>query len=391
MDFVLQPAVGKDFVDREELLKDLISTLKNPKTRMGFALYGKRRVGKTSIFLELKRRLANEKKVVVAYLNLWDLIDSTLEEFIKALTREILQAYRTRIGLRYSAEELMTSSWNMIKNLLRELRIGVKLTDQIEFLLRFELEGNKAVDYGMLLDRVFQLAEDLAVETETRCVILLDEFPSVMELRKNGGNAGEPVIKKIRSIYERSAHIVLCVSGSVKATMDMAVFSSASAFYGQLLGKEVRPLEKKYVTLILEESLGKRLGEDIEEEIYRFTNGIPLYVHLLGKKLQLLQKTDKKTLKEVVNSFILEEATLLFKSEFTSFSSNERRVLRAINIGQVASLHHIAAYLRSTSSNISTTARRLEDKGILIRTGGGNIEMEDPVFGRWIRGYYERK
>lgn len=46
MAFTLQPAVKDDFVDREDILADMITTLADESTRMGFALVGSRRIGK---------------------------------------------------------------------------------------------------------------------------------------------------------------------------------------------------------------------------------------------------------------------------------------------------------------------------------------------------------
>ena len=43
MAFTLQPAVKDDFIDREDILADMLTTLKDESTRMGFALVGPRR------------------------------------------------------------------------------------------------------------------------------------------------------------------------------------------------------------------------------------------------------------------------------------------------------------------------------------------------------------
>jgi len=38
MDFVLKPVTGEGFVDRKEILDDLMSELSNRESRIGFAL-----------------------------------------------------------------------------------------------------------------------------------------------------------------------------------------------------------------------------------------------------------------------------------------------------------------------------------------------------------------
>ena len=61
MAFTLQPAVKDDFIDREDILADMLTTLEDESTRIGFALVGPRRIGKTSILKEVVRRLEGEK------------------------------------------------------------------------------------------------------------------------------------------------------------------------------------------------------------------------------------------------------------------------------------------------------------------------------------------
>ena len=87
MAFTLQPAVKDDFVDREDILADMLSTLEDESTRMGFALVGPRRIGKTSILKEVVRRLEGEKDIVPVYFSIWDLVENTLPELCTRITR----------------------------------------------------------------------------------------------------------------------------------------------------------------------------------------------------------------------------------------------------------------------------------------------------------------
>jgi len=57
MAFTLQLAVKGDFIDRDDILADMITTLRDKCIRMGFALVGPRRIGKTSILKEVAERL----------------------------------------------------------------------------------------------------------------------------------------------------------------------------------------------------------------------------------------------------------------------------------------------------------------------------------------------
>lgn len=74
MSFTLQPAVRENFVNREEIIEEITSTLTDKNVNMGFALVGPRRIGKTSILREVENRLKNRDDVVIIYFSLWELV-----------------------------------------------------------------------------------------------------------------------------------------------------------------------------------------------------------------------------------------------------------------------------------------------------------------------------
>ena len=101
MPFTLQPAVGENFLDREETVREMLDTLTNKNIVMGFALVGNRRMGKSSIFQEVYSILSKEKRITPVYFSLWSLLERTVEEFSRSLTFSILEAYKKRLSLQY--------------------------------------------------------------------------------------------------------------------------------------------------------------------------------------------------------------------------------------------------------------------------------------------------
>ena len=101
MTFTLKPVRGREFINRTKLLEEMVAELKDTRSTTGYALYGKRRIGKTSVLKEVQRRLEQEEGVVVVYLSVWDIIGSTLPEFCQRLSLEVIEAYRPHIGLSY--------------------------------------------------------------------------------------------------------------------------------------------------------------------------------------------------------------------------------------------------------------------------------------------------
>jgi len=125
MVFTLTPAKGDGFIDREELMDEILKTLSNKNIRMDFALYGIRRVGKTSIFKELHRRLKKRKDIVPVYVSLWNIAPKTVYSFTKSLTVEVLKAYGPAVSLRYKVSKLLESPSSILRDILSEKISGL--------------------------------------------------------------------------------------------------------------------------------------------------------------------------------------------------------------------------------------------------------------------------
>ncbi len=375
--FSLRPVKGENFIDREKLVGDIMYDLKNSFT--GYALYGRRRIGKTSIFKEIQRRLEKEEDTVIVYFSVWDLMNDKLSNFIREFTVAVLDAYKQHLTLKYKARNLLKASFSLLKEILRELNISLKIKDNVEILLGFdELKAN----YDKLVEDCFNLPEELAKETNTKCVLLIDEFPALMNL-KDGKKVGESFIKKIRTIHEDQEHVVLCISGSIRHTMKIVTINSASAFYGQFIVKEVGPLEKRYIRDLLIKNL-LNISEDAIDEVYEFSGGIPFYVQFLGK---ILEKEDRITLdvvKEAEEEFIEEEGDILFKENFDNLSSKEREVLVAIAEG-LQTPSKIAKEIKTIPNAVSVYLGYLEERGYITKKEKGIHVIEDAVFEKWLK------
>jgi len=377
MRFTLQPVKGKEFVNRTGLLKEMVSGLADKRSTVGYALYGKRRVGKTSILREVQRLLEKNDEIIVVYFSVWDLLEFTLPEFCQRLSMLIIDAYRTHIGLKYRAKDLLKTPASMLRKMLDRAEFKV-VYHEIEFLLSTKQETDK----DMLIERVFDLSEKLAKSTDTKCVLLIDEFPSIIDLKYDNAKIGEPILRKIRTISEDWERTSLCISGSIRSTMELTALSSTSPFYRQMIVKEVKPLEKEYVGEILLRNL--KMPDEGIEEIYRFSMGIPFYVQFIGKMLERVEQVTLNSIKEVEHEFLVEEGNILFKEEFNSLSSKERLIVAGIAEG-----HHspteLVNVIGERVSNINTFLMYLIEKGYVLKEERGYYALEDPVFERWLK------
>ena len=130
MGFTLVATEGKNFIDREEIVEEMVDRLSGKKSLMGFTLYGKRRVGKTSIFKEVRRRLAKED-VVPIYFSIRDIVEENVSGFARELTTELIEAYRPRLGLKERAKELLELPAKYFYRAVRSMEIEARIQDDI--------------------------------------------------------------------------------------------------------------------------------------------------------------------------------------------------------------------------------------------------------------------
>jgi len=377
MTFTLQPVKGKEFINRTELLEEMVAELKDKRSTTGYALYGKRRIGKTSILKEVQRRLEQEDGIVVVYISVWDIIESTLTEFCQRLSLRVIEAYRPHIGLKYRANELIRTPLAMLRKILEETELKI-VYNEIEFLIT----RNKDTDEGVLIEHAFNISEKLGKKADTKCVLLIDEFPSIIDLKSNNLKVGEAVLRKIRTIFEDWERTTLCISGSIRSTMNLAVLSSSSPFYRQLIVKEISPLKQEHITKLLSQHLD--ISQEGIQEIYDFSAGIPFYVQYIGKMLERTEKITLDSIRGVEHEFLAEEGNILFREEFDSLGPKERLIVLSIARGCHAP-KEMANALGDKISNVNRFLTYLREKEYVSKKEKGYYVLEDPVFERWMK------
>lgn len=378
MYFTLRPVKGERFINRQELLDEMISELRDVESTTGYALYGKRRIGKTSVLKEVQRRLESEHKIVTVYFSVWDLIEFSVVEFCQRLSMDIIDAYRPYLGLKYKAKELFQTPLTMLRKLLDSSELKI-VYNELEFLIA--KNKKREIDKNSLVENALDLPEKLARSTGTKCILMIDEFPSISELKSDSNKIGETIIKKMRTIFENWERTTLCISGSIRSTMKLSVLSSTSPFYRQLIIKEVKPFEREYTKELLSGDI--EITEEGVDEIHNFSTGIPFYIQFIGKMLERRKGASVELIKELEAEFLLEEGDILFKEEFDTLSSKERLI--AINIAKGCHTPKaIASAVGDNISNVNQFLSYLEQKGYVLKREKGYYILEDPVFARWL-------
>ena len=83
------PVRGHDhFIGRSDILRDVLGLLRNPNAN-AIAIYGQRRIGKTSILFQLEQQLAETGEYLPIYFDLHDKADLSLAEILYRLAGQI--------------------------------------------------------------------------------------------------------------------------------------------------------------------------------------------------------------------------------------------------------------------------------------------------------------
>jgi len=385
MAFTLRAAKGKNFVNRRELADEMVKTLSDKKQLIGYALYGQRRIGKSSLFKEVKRRLDARNDVVVVYYSQWKKIEGTIAEFSQMLSQEIVKEYGPKSGLRYKVSGLAKSSIVHVKEVLSDLNLTVKTQADIEFMLTFDPKKEKETDPLTLIEDAFNLAEQIAKETNTRCIIMLDEFPETMKLKVNGKEVGVNIVKLIRTIHEDQDNVILNITGSVKSTMEAAALSSTSPFYRQFVVKKVTPLEDRYIKKIILNNLEEgKIDDNALDTICKFSSGIPFYAQFIGRELRGKKRIGVKDINNAVDELLTQEGEIIFRKEYEDLSPKERLIVVDMAINNTSSPSEIGSNVSEDRSTVGTYMDYLEKKAIVKKEKRGRYLIEDPIFKMWI-------
>lgn len=360
------PVRGDDLVGREREVTQIMDLVRDGGS---VVLISPRRYGKTSVLLEVLRRLQAE-----------DFYTGEVDLFRILSKRELAQAITERVVENRRIRSLVHTLRKGGSAALKHLEIkGV--VDEYEFVLDFV---NPNADEERLLDTALDFPEVFCRKSGRRMVFGYDEFGDLIKLD------GEPLTKKMRAIFQRHEHVAYIFTGSQESLMEKLFASRKQAFFrfGRILRLSFVPLEdfRRYIGGTFT-SLGLRISEEAVESILRKTKGHPYYTQLVCQKLYYSVKGEGgEVVKEEVEE-IFRDAVIAEQPYFEELwgSLMERRfhlpVLRSIALGD-ASPYQV---FRNRRQDIYYVLASLEQKGYIRRVRKGEYELTDPLFEAYIR------
>ncbi len=351
---------GNNFADREEEIKELLSDLRGGQNVL---LFSPRRYGKTSLVMEVMRRL-EEREFIKVYVDLFPLTSKT--DFAEAYAGAIARV--TSKGRK--VEEVM--------RIIMEHIPGFKLVLKPEGAptgLEVELTRTRK-DIDKVLDSLYDLPLKVSKEQGKKTIVVFDEFQEIVNLD------GEEIERRLRSkIQHHHGGVAYVFTGSRKHLLDVifsnknrSLYRIAKPFHlDKIASKELAPfITEKF------QSAGIGVDQRVVARILEITECHPYYTQQLCHEVwNICQGSDhigdddiEKATKQVISNQDYAYTTL-----WEALRKTQRSLLVAVakeqegrGVGEgIYSKVFIDTYDLASPSSVQRAVASLEEKGIIDR------------------------
>lgn len=363
------PVSEEDIVDREDFLISLETRLLECQSIM---LAGPRRIGKTSLALEVIRRIKG-KENYVAFVDLFRY--NTKRELALALINACLE---NRSGI--------SKTTTALKDGLKKITGAAKLTAKLQDLeVAFGLPGESKSDDD-LFNYALELPEILAQKDKKHMVLVFDEFQEVIRI------AGEDALKVMRSYFQVQQHVAYLFLGSKEGMMNTIFGDKKQAFYrfATILPIPSIPSEA-WIEYISRKFQAQKItiSDQVILEVLSLSGGHPQDTMLLCSEIYY------SLLEAGVNNLGLDFVRLGYERALSSLSpvfdelldelgriGSTRRVLISLTRGL-----RIYSGLSSNPNEVKRAVDVLIDKAIIEKSGRGAYHFVEPM----LKEYLNRK
>lgn len=383
------------FVDRARELAefDLLLEALARGRRRHLALLGLRRIGKTMLLDEVRRR---HPEAAIAYLAL-DEVVSTPEEFARALAGETLRAAGARAGIDLplgASDESLRAAGALDRRVL----------SLVEATLRLLASGEPGA-YGALLATVMRLPSVVAEALDLPLVLMLDEFQDVIRLR--AFPTTDNLLGTIRAALDRRGRVAYVVAGSRVSALRALLSDSESPLFTRFEQLDLLAFAEDAthdLATRLWDSDGLSAEPDAATRLHRLTGGWPFYVQAVAARAgQLARARGQPVRPDLIDGafwhelvgraaavgqqcrYLLETALHTDVARGDGLRNTIEAVLRHVARGRTASRSGVARGLRGHHgpAQVYRAINRLIDTDFL-REEGDRLVMLDPVFSLWL-------
>jgi len=371
----------KEIVDRDEEITKLVRGLSEPSKHINYALIGPRRIGKTTILLKVKEALESRGMIVV-HVDL-SVYKFSPYDFAQSVMSQITKVYAKDLG---KVEKASIVLGNLLKALtkLKRLRLALEpsVDERGQFTVQIRPELGETEDYRSVFLLAFDYANEISKKSGRRIVIIIDEFPSLIEFRRY--SRLEAINELFRSVLESRENVEYVVSGSRVHFMRDILGKGESPLFGHFVIMEIGPLSEKYALELYKKTA--KCSQKEAEAAWKLVGGHPYYLIMLAenrKPHENLEETYKRILTSSSGALNL-YVNYVLKEDLGSSTKEARllRILRAISQGKDTA-SQIAKHVNLKLSSLPYYLQELE-RYDLIQKREGKYSITDKI----MRDYF---
>lgn len=357
-----KPVTGKDLIGREDDIRKLMQMLEQGQS---IVLLGSRRTGKTSVMLELLRRLKNRGYYTM-----------NADVFTCPTAGMLADSITSGVLANRKLDSAFSKMKQNIKYLLNNTQFR-RVVENHEFIFGF---AEKQVDGIKLLGDSIDFMTTFSGKYKKQLYAGFDEFGDIDKY--NGGS----VAKMFRSKLQMQNNTCSIFTGSYESVMNELFVTRKSPFYrfARIYRLGAIPVDdfKQYFVVKLKE-FGHTISTSAINKIMDFTGGHPYYSQLAVQQSVLCcsnKKTSENDVDEIIRQMMFAESGYLEKCW-------DELVSRKANIPVMLALAREEKYLYAASAaknvNVSRSIKNIINTGLVERNNSGYY-ISDPLLKKWI-------
>ncbi len=362
-----------DFTDRTDETAHLMG---NFLSLTNTAIISPRRWGKSSLVAKaIKATQVEQKDILFVRMNVFKCDNP--QEFYSLFAKKILE------DISSSSEALLANAKEFIARLFPKLTIGDPLS-QYELSLGVDLRNDP------IGEDILDLPQQIATKKRKKVVVCIDEFQQIGEFRDT-----LKFQKTLRTHWQDHSDVAYILYGSKKHMMLHIFGEYNSPFYRfgdmMFLPKIANEEWREFVVERFKET-GKSITPDLAGYLAEQVENHPYYVQQLAQ-YTWLRTTDicSETIINQALQAMLDSLNLQFVNLMDTLTEKQRSFLCAVSEGvkNLSATATLQRYQLGTSGHIRILKDALTKRD-LIDVTGKEIEIQDPLFKRWILQEYNK-
>lgn len=359
------------FFNRKKEIKELCWKLEK-KPALNIAIYGQRRLGKTSLIQKLGVEL-RKKDCLPILIKCEELIPLDELTFMQNLTIKILEEY--------SKVRKLVRTEEKFKEIISKTKIGLEIAD-ITFWLEF---GKGKVTLKEAMDKCFDLINKIA-RKKKKVVIFLDEFQELFGF-------GDKFLWALRAkIANSKASFVVSSSWhrfKEEITNEKRPFFN---FFDSYEIKEVNKEEARVYLMKRAKKFNLHFDLGVIDKILSYSQCKPYYLQLIALKCYTLSLDKNKKVNEKIYEQAVKETIRSIpahlSAQFEKLKGHNKEVFAALCIWDLHKPAQIAEKVKIEPKNVVVILNRLIHDGLVNKSGKGEYEVVDYFLKEYVKSEY---